>query len=193
MITLRILKFVAPAVCAVGVLVSCTSNEMDKVLEFSRYETPPVRSTSDVTYTYTDSGRVKNTLHAGKLDQYQTADSTYSKISDGFILTFFDRDGGFDGRLTAKNGFIGNRNRIMIARDSVVFRNREGETLHTEELIWLQDSARVYTDKFVTIERRDAVIYGKGLTSNENFTQYAIKNVSGEMYLNDEAEDGKQE
>ncbi len=182
-----------PAVLAVGVLFSCTSNKLDKVLKFSQLEIPPARSTTDVTYTYTDSGRVKNVLEAGRLDQYQTADSTYSKINDGFALTFFDKSGKFDGKLTARKGYIGPGNKIMIARDSVIFRNKEGETLHTEELFWYQDSAKVYTDKFVTIERKDDVIYGKGLTSNQNFTNYTIQQVTGEFYMQDELKDGKQE
>lgn len=182
-----------PAVFAVGVLVSCTSNKMDKVLKFSQLDTPPVRSTTDVTYTYTDSGKVKNILEAGRLDQFQSADSTYSKISNGFALTFYDKDGTFDGKLTAREGYIGPGNKIMIARDSVIFKNKEGETLHTEELIWYQDSAKVYTNKFVTIERKDDIIYGKGLTSNQNFTNYSIQQVTGEFYLDDEPKNGKKE
>lgn len=193
MVALRNIGFLASAVLALGVLSSCKSNEMEKVLKFSRMDAPPIRSTTDVTYTYTDSGRVENILHAGRLDQYQSGDSTYSEISNGFSLTFFDKSGNFDGKLTAKNGYIGDGNNIMIARDSVIFRNKEGETLHTEELIWVQDSAMVYTDKFVTIERADAVIYGKGLTSNQNFTKYAIKNVSGEMYLKAPTKNEKEE
>jgi len=74
----------------------------------------------------------------------------------------------------------------MIARDSVVFVNDADETLKTEELIWVQDSAIVYTDKFVTIERSTGVIYGKGLVANENFTNYEIQQTAGEFYLDEE-------
>lgn len=176
----------APAVLAVGVLVSCTSNEMEKVLEFTDYDSPPIRSTLNVKYTFTDSGKVKNVLEAGKLDQYQNSDSAYSKISNGFALTFYDDQAQFDGKLTAKNGYMNGDNSMMIARDSVVFRNKENETLHTEELFWYGDSAKVYTNKFVTIERKDAVIYGKGLTSNQNFTNYVITDVTGIINIEDE-------
>lgn len=187
------IKFLAPAVLSVGVLFSCTSNEMEKVLEFTDYDSPPIRSTLNVQYTYTDSGRVKNILEAGKLDQYQTPDSAYSKISNGFSLTFFDAQAKFDGKLTAKNGYITGDNSMMIARDSVVFRNKENETLHTEELIWYGDSATVYTNKFVTIERKDAVIYGKGLTSNQNFTNYVITDVTGVINIEDGSKEQEKE
>lgn len=158
---------------------------MEEVLEFSSDEEMPARSTTDVIFTYTDSARTKNTLKASQVDQFVYADSTLSKISGGFTLTFYNRAGEFDGQLTALNAIIYDKNAMMIARDSVVFINDLGEALRTEELIWVQDSAMVYTDKFVTIERESGVIYGKGLRSNENFTNYNIQQPVGELYLND--------
>lgn len=186
--TMDNIKFLASIALAIGVLFSCKPNEMERVLEFSTYDSPPIRSTRNVFYTFTDSGKVTNTLKAAKIDQYQNSDSSYSKISGGFVLTFFDGNEEFDGQLTAKNGYIQGDQSKMIARDSVVFQNREQETLHTEELIWYQDSAKVYTDKFVTIERKDAIIYGKGLVSNQNFTNYVITEPTGVINISDDQE-----
>ena len=162
---------------------------MEEVKEFTESIELPARSTQNVVFTYTDSARTKNVLEAAKVEQFVYEDSTFSKISEGFTLTFFDAKGHVDGVLSAPNALIFNRNSRMIARDSVVFKNADDETLKTEELIWIQDSAIVYTDKFVTIERSSGVIYGKGLRSNENFTNYQIQQTAGEFYL----EDGEQE
>jgi len=115
--------------------------------------------------------------------RFEVGDSTYSLISEGFELIFYDQLGAVDGRLTAMNGYVKGDNSLMIARDSVVFVNRLNEKLITEELFWLQDSGRVFTEKFVTIRREDGVIYGKGLISDENFTDYEIKDPTGEIYL----------
>jgi LPS export ABC transporter protein LptC len=186
------ITILAPTVLAVGVLFSCTSNKLDEVMAFDEGELQPMRSSTNVTYTYTDSGKVKNVLVATNLDQFQDGDSSYSKISNGFSLTFYTPDGEFDGKLTAQNGYIGNDNSIMIARDSVVFINQANEKLNTEELIWRQDSATVTTDKFVTIEQEDIVIYGKGLWSNQNFTNYVIKEVTGSFYLKENEDESGQ-
>lgn len=158
------------------------------MLEYSEQDVLPARSTSGVLYTYTDSGRVKNTLKAAQVDQFSTEDSTYSVISGGFELKFYNSDGKVDGMLTAINAYLYNRNSLMVARDSVVFVNRDDEVLKTEELIWVQDSAIVYTEKFVTIERKSGIIYGKGLRANENFTNYDIKQPQGDFYLENEQE-----
>jgi LPS export ABC transporter protein LptC len=171
-----------------GIFFSCTTNAIEEVMEFSDSENPPLRTTLDVFYTYTDSGKVQNTLLASRIEQFQTPDSMYSLLSNGFELTFYNNMEEFDGRLTALNGFINERNTLMIARDSVVFTNAAGETLRTEELIWQQDSNRVYTRKFVTIEKADGIIYGKGLDSDQNFTNYTIKDPTGVIYIEEDEE-----
>jgi LPS export ABC transporter protein LptC len=170
---------------AAGLFFSCDSNEMQEVLEFSELEHHPIRSTQNVTYTYTDSGRITHVLVAGRVDRFELPDSSYSTLHNDFSLTFYRANGTFDGRLTARNGYIKGDNSLMIARDSVVFVNYMNETLHTEELIWNQDSATVYTDKFVTIEKDETVIYGKGLVSDQNFTNYVIQDVTGIIYLSE--------
>ncbi len=158
---------------------------MEDVKVYTINERIPIRSTTDVEYTYSDSARIKNVLKAGRVDQFQQADSTYSEISEGFELTFFTREGEFDGRLTARNGYLYDGNAQMIARDSVVFVNKIGEMLNTEELYWNQDSATVSTNKFVTITRKDGVISGKGLLSNQNFSKYEIRQPTGFIYMNE--------
>ncbi len=180
------LLYLLPAALAAGMLFSCTSNTIEEVLEFNKSGIEPLRTTLGVTYMFTDSGKVKNELQSGKVEQFQVADSLYSLLSLGFSLTFYTENQEVDGVLTAKNGFIKGDNSLMIARDSVVFVNNIGETLRTEELIWIQDSAQVFTDKFVTIEQADGVIYGKGMVSDQNFTNYRIKEVTGELYLKEE-------
>jgi len=185
----RFKKITAPiAILAVGVFFSCQSNELEEVMEYSSQDVLPARSTTGVLYTYTDSGKVKNTLKAARVDQFSTEDSTYSVISGGFELKFYNSAGELDGMLTAINAYLYDRNSLMVARDSVVFLNRDNEVLKTEELIWVQDSAIVYTEKFVTIERNSGIIYGKGLRANENFTNYDIKQPQGDFYLENEQE-----
>ena len=41
----------------------------------------------------------------------------------------------------------------------------------------------VYTEEFVKITTKNEVIYGKGLVSNQDFTKYTIKKISGTIML----------
>jgi hypothetical protein len=64
--------------------------------------------------------------------------------------------------------------------------NELGEKLETEEIVYLVDSARITSDKQVKITMEGGtVLHGKGLESNDNFTQYRILQPSGEILLDD--------
>ena len=158
-------------------------SEVEKVMEGSNL---PAQTTTEPIFWYTDSGKVQNKLSADKLDRF-VGDSTYTVFTGHVKLVFYNDTGSVDGTLTSQKGFIyGNHQGIMEARDSVRFKNSAGDILRTERLIWNRDSAKVYTNSQVTIQRKDAVIYGKGLVSDQNFSHYRILHPSGNLYLNKE-------
>jgi len=100
-------------------------------------------------------------------------------------------------KLTAKEGAHYGKDKKLIARDSVVLLSRKGEMLETEELIFLEDSALIYTDKFVkivtangsTLYGNGLVSNGNGLVSNDSFTKWQIKKPhDGQIFINENNE-----
>ncbi|MDP4587115.1 MAG: LPS export ABC transporter periplasmic protein LptC, partial [Flavobacteriales bacterium] len=79
------------------------------------------------------------------------------------------------------------------ARENVVFKNNEGATLKTEELIWLQDSDKVFTNKFVEITNDDGSIFSKGMTTNSKFSFYRLWEVNGDILLDQPEKEEKEE
>ncbi|MEZ5197091.1 MAG: LPS export ABC transporter periplasmic protein LptC [Bacteroidales bacterium] len=72
----------------------------------------------------------------------------------------------------------------MEAKNNVVVKNiQKNEFLETEHLIWDRNKGIIYTDVFVKITRDEEVIYGDGMTSDQNFESYKIKNASGEFII----------
>ena len=67
----------------------------------------------------------------------------------------------------------------MVARNNVVVINEKGEKLNTEELVWDEEKELIYSNAFVKITTKDEIIMGTGMTANQNFTNYVIKNISG--------------
>ena len=51
-------------------------------------------------------------------------------------------------------------------------------------LIWNEKIQKFYTDKFVTITTPTQIIYGDGLESNQNFSDYTILKVKGVFGVN---------
>ena len=73
----------------------------------------------------------------------------------------------------------------MHARGNVIAYSNNGDTLYTEELFWQQDSATIYTEQAVKIIKPNMIIYGKGLTADQEFKKYNIKKITGTVTVNE--------
>jgi len=85
--------------------------------------------------------------------------------------------------LTAKYAIRYEREQKMEARNDVVVVNIKGEKLNTEKLIWDGIRRKIYTDAFVKITTDDQILMGNGLESDETFSEYEIKNLTGTILL----------
>ena len=163
------------------VLFSC-SNSIKEVKEIGDFKELPAKESFNVTYLRSQNGRVGNRMYSPVVQQFRNKNTI---MPEGFKLEFLDSNLVASSHLQAKYGEIISEDQLMIARDSVILVNYLKEELYTEELIWMQDSGKIYTDKYVKIKRKDVVIHGKGFESNEDFSQYVIKKITGQYYLDD--------
>ncbi len=164
-----------------GVLVSC-KNDLDQVAAIEVPEAAPDRVTRNAEYFYTDSGRVRNRLRAGRIAEWAVKPE-HTEISEGLELLFFDAQGHEGSTLTARRGTIMPKEKRMEVFENVVFINGRGERLETEQLTWDQDSGRVHTDKPVRVERGGDIIHGQGLDAAEDFSRYTIRRITGIINL----------
>lgn len=165
----------------VVVLFSC-KNTINEVKEIGDFEELPMKESFNVTYLRSQNGRVSNRLYSPHVQQFKNRNTVFPI---GFKLEFLDSNLQTNAYLEAKYGEMLSEDQMMIARDSVILVNFKKEELYTEELTWKQDSAKIYTDKYIKIKRSDVVIHGKGFESSEDFSNYVIKKVTGQYYLDD--------
>lgn len=164
--------------------VSCgCQNEISEIRAITDTSTKPVQTSYNATYTFTEKGKKENQLIAAQLDQFQGTDD-YILASGGYSMIFFDSLENEEARLSAINGKYIEKEKKLIAWDSVVLFNIQGEKLETDELIFEQDSSRIFTEKNVTITTKNgSIIRGRGLVSNESFTKYKIIQPTGDLYI----------
>ncbi|HMN04782.1 MAG TPA: LPS export ABC transporter periplasmic protein LptC [Flavobacteriales bacterium] len=163
------------------ILLAC-KNDLDRVAAIEVRNDGAVRITQGAEYIYSDSGLVRNRLRAGTIREY-AGERPRTELQDGVELTFFDPDGKEGSRLTARRGRIDQATGKMVVEEKVVFKNTRGEQLETELLTWGQDSGKVYTDRPVMITRDQDIIYGQGLDAAEDFSRYAIRKVTGTLFM----------
>ncbi len=177
---------------AACVLCAC-KNDLDEIPSVDVDRDAPERTTTQAEYFYSDSGHVRNRLRAGRVEEFMTEGRERTALSDGVELTFFDATGKPGSVLTARRGFIHPKTHRMEVEEKVVFTNTLGEKLETEELIWNQDSDRVFTNKPVKITRSQDIIYGQGLDANEDFSHYTIRKITGTLFVDTVAAAGSAE
>lgn len=147
----------------------------------------PLQTNVDAEYRYTEKGKLQNILKAKKIEQYG-GEEPYIFASGGFEIAFYDSLEKENAWLTADKGHYYESKNKLIAEGNVVLRNIEGEKLETSELIFEQDSSRIFTDKNVKITSGSGIFYGKGLESNDSFTKYRILKPTGDIFLNEESD-----
>lgn len=164
-----------------GFFFSC-SNEIEEIEALTEESKLPAQTSMNAVFNYTEEGLLKNRLEAGQVDRYLGEDARIH-VSKGFVMYIYDSVQVVEAEIHAEQGVYDEDNFQMIARHDVVLNNSKGDTLFTEELIWQQDSNKVYTDKFVTIHSTQGTLHGKGLTSNETFTSYSIWKPVGDIIV----------
>lgn len=141
-----------------------------------------------VTLLYTDSAQLKIMLKANRMLVFdKNVKEPLTILPKGVFVTFFDDDEKISSTLKANYGIRYDLSKRMEAKYAVEVVNKTGEKLETERLIWDENSKRIYTDAFVKITTATEVIRGKGMESNQDFTKYQIKQVTGTIQIkNDE-------
>jgi len=103
----------------------------------------------------------------------------------GLFLVFFNEKGKESTTLKANYGVEYRQSRRMEARYNVEVVNITGEKLNTEHLVWDENTKMITSDAFVKITTAKEIIMGKGLKSNQDFTQYEILEVTGVIKVED--------
>ena len=162
-------------------LVSC-ENDLEQVQTITVVDETPDEVVNDMHTLYSDSGIVKFEIIATRMEKYNEKNLTIFK--DGFQVNFFKGKDVIEAHLEAEYGEMRMDEKLMIARNNVIFTNYiENQTLKTEELFWMQNAKRVTTKKQFEVTSKDYYARGIGLDSDETFSDYEMHKVQVEYNL----------
>jgi len=149
-------------------------------------KTPSVEATDFETF-YTDSGVVRYFLKTPKLLMFQQEKDPYKEFPEGFHLQQFDQNKKTISELSANYGKNLEREQKWLATGNVVMVNIKGDTLRTEELVYLINEDKIYSDKFVHIIRGDQDITGTGgFESDSQMTKWTFKKTKGHILVEEQ-------
>lgn len=174
-----------------GMLFSC-ENDIDQIKALTDDFDFPVQTVKNGTYHYTEKSELTNTLIASILKRYE-GESPRIEVEGGFEMLMYDSLETVSAILSGERATYYDIEGRLEARENVVFKNNEGAILKTEELIWLQDSDKVYTTKLVEITNADGTIFSKGMTTNSKFSFYRLWEVNGDILIDQPEKEEKNE
>lgn len=156
----------------------CKSKEaLDLVVP---YEGPILEVENTVTY-YSDSAVVKMKMTAPRQFEFENGDREFP---DGLYLEFYDALGNITSTLEADYCYFTAEEELYKASGDVIIKGYSTqEQLNTEELFWNQKEEKVFTDKFVRIEKEGEIHMGEGLEAKQDFSEYRILKSRGSILL----------
>jgi len=170
-------------------MASCENN-LNTVNLITSKDKTPLEVEDNASIVYTDSAKTKFHLTAPRIEDYGGNDP-YTLFPKGISIDFYDDSSNINGHIDANYAIMHKNSKLMEADNNIRVVNRKKEKLNTEQLFWDQNKHRIYTNKFVTIKTARQIIYGDGLVSNEDFTQYKITNIRGTIELDTPEEKDK--
>lgn len=163
-------------IIACAVLSSCRPKEAAKPVVYDG----PLRQGVNISMRYTEKEKLKTILQAKKLNEFQNGDREFP---EGVYIEFYDVTGKLTSTLKANSAYYFKEENKWRGRGKVEVINLEKQQqLNTEELFWKPDTKKIFTDKFVTITDNEDVLYGTGLTANQDLSDYHLKDTSGNFH-----------
>lgn len=163
-------------------------NDVNDVKEFATEDRRPLEVQENLFMTYSDSSFIKMELKAPLAENYPHLEEPELKFPDGIKVRFFDAFGNEDSRLRSNYAIRYPQKGMWEAKGDVVVVNKKGEQLNTEELFWNEKTEEIYSNEFVKITTGKEVIMGEGFEADQNFTNYTISKVTGQITLEEENE-----
>lgn len=156
---------------------------MMAVIKLSSKDSIPDVTINNVHVRQSERGKITLELTAPKMISFQNRDA-YTEFPDGLRIIFYDSVSKPKSELTANYGVSWENKHTMEAKGNVVVRNfQKNEQLNTESLLYDRGAKKVSTEEFVKITTPDRTILGKGMESDELFSNWVIKNVTGTIYV----------
>lgn len=142
--------------------------------------------TRDVSTYVSDSGVVRYKIITEEWKVFDRLDPSRWAFEKGIYLEKFDNKLDIDATIEADTAYYYDKEELWELRGDVHIENEQDEQFDTQLLFWNQKTKMVYSDQYIRIRQQKRIITGHGFTSNQNFTDYTIKQTQGIFPIKEE-------
>lgn len=144
-----------------------------------------------VTTLISDSGVTRYRVNTEEWLIFDKKKPSYWAFEKGIYLEQFDSLFHIDASIKADTAYYYDRDRLWKLIGNVDIKSLKGDHVTTELLYWNEATKKVYTDKFVRMEKPDQIMTGYGFESDDQFMKPVVHNISGIVYIDEDAEKAK--
>lgn len=160
-------------------LSACTGKKRPMTDAITNRDSIPVMVTRDVSTYVSDSGVVRYKIITEEWKVYDRLDPSRWSFEKGIYLEKFDNNLAIEAVITSDTAYYYDNQELWELRSNVHIENEQDEEFDTQLLFWDQKSKRVYSDQYIRIRQQKRIISGVGFTSNQDLTNYTIKQTQG--------------
>lgn len=172
------------------ILTACGSDKKEIVDQpLDRETTPSIRDDS-VTMFISDSGVIRFKVVTKDWQVFDASQDPHWFFPEGLYVERFDSVFAKEVTIQADTAWNFTQRRMWRLKGHVFVKNIKDETFSTDELFWNERDQKVYSDKYIEINRPEKLsLKGFGFESNMNMTQYRVfRPHDTDLYVNESQE-----
>ncbi len=186
----RIIRFIGTTAAALAVVVpifvtSCNSVQEESVIIENR-DSMAVMSTYGVSTIISDSGRISYRIDAEEWLIFDRRQPPYWAFEKGVYLEKYDYEMNVEATIKCDTAYYYSEQKLWKLIGNVDIRNPKNERFYTDLMYWNQEEEKIYSDAYIKIEQEEQTTEGIGFSSNQNMTQWEIKNTKGIYTIKEE-------
>ena len=186
----RIIRFIGTTAAAFAVVVpifvtSCNSVQEESVIIEDR-DSMAVMSTYGVSTIISDSGRISYRIDAEEWLVFDRRQPPYWAFEKGVYLEKYDYEMNVEATIKCDTAYYYSEQKLWKLIGNVDIRNPKNERFYTDLMYWNQEEEKIYSDAYIKIEQEEQTTEGIGFSSNQNMTQWEIKNTKGIYTIKEE-------
>lgn len=159
---------------------SCHHNKKQYTDAITCRDSVSTITTRDITSLVSDSGVVRYRIVAPLWEVYDRLDPPRWAFEEGVYLEKFADSLTIDATVEADTAYYYDNEKLWELRGHVHIENLQKEIFDTSILFWNQQQERVWSDEYIRIQQANGtIIKGYGFHSNQQFTNYTIRNTQG--------------
>ena len=158
---------------------ACSGKDKNLADAITERDSLPSMKSLGVTTLISDSGITRYKIVTEEWTVFDKKNPPYWAFEKGVYLEKFDSLFRIDASIKADTAYYYEKKKLWELRRNVNIRNLNGDKFDTDLLFWDEKKEQIYSDKFIRIEQEDKIIEGYGFESNQELTEYKIKNTSG--------------